>query len=33
MASVMYLNFSVQEEYTLEHSDAKCHMCTLFVKL
>jgi hypothetical protein len=33
MASVVCLNFSVQEEDTLEHSDAKCHLRTLFVKL
>ena len=29
MASVMCLHFSMQEEDILEHSNDKCHLCTL----
>ena len=33
MASIMGLHFSVQEKYTLEHTNVKCHLCTLLVNL
>ena len=33
MASVMCLHFSMQEEDILEHTNAKCHLCTLLVNL
>ena len=33
MASVMCLRFGVQEENGLEHTNAKCHLCTLFGQL
>jgi hypothetical protein len=29
MASVMCLHFSMQGDDTLEHMNAKCHLCTL----
>ena len=29
MASVMCLHFSIQEKDILEHTNAKCHSCTL----
>ena len=29
MTSVMCLNFSMQEENVLEHTNNKCHLCTL----
>ena len=29
LASVMYLHFSVQEEDIIEHTNAKCRLCTL----
>ena len=29
MASVTCLHFSMQEEDILEHTNGKCHMCTL----
>jgi hypothetical protein len=29
MAIVACLHFSMQEEDTLEHTNAKCHLCTL----
>ena len=33
MASVMCLHFSLQEENISENTNAKCHVCTLMVKL
>ena len=29
MASVVYLHFGMQEEDILEHTIAKCHLCTI----
>ena len=28
LASVMYLHSNMQEESILEHTNAKCHLCT-----
>ena len=33
MVSVMCLHFIMQEEDILEHTNAKCHVCTLLVNL
>ena len=33
MASVMWLQFSVQEELILVHTNGKCHLCKLVVNL
>ena len=29
MASVKFIHFSKQEQYSLEYIDAKCHLCAL----
>ena len=29
MASVMCLNFNMQEEDIIQHTNGKCHLCTL----
>ena len=33
MASVLCLNFSVQEKGILEHTNVKCHVCAIVVTL
>ena len=33
MASVTCLQFSMQEEDITEHTNGKCHLCTLLVNL
>ena len=33
MASVTYLHFHMQEEDSLQNINAKCHLCTLGIRL